>query len=122
MSTHEVILSGIHLELTDALKDVVHSKMERLFKHETRIVRLRVELEHASCKNHLGEFIAKGHIILSGPEITITVASESLYKSIDLLVDKLDRKLARRSSLFKVKRHHPHAIELPSSLPKIAPA
>jgi putative sigma-54 modulation protein len=120
MSHHDLILSGIHLELTEALKDVVHAKMERLFKHETRIVRLRIELEHATCKDHAGEFIAKGHIVLSGPEMTITVASESLYKSIDLLVDKLDRKLRRRSRLFKVKRHHPHDIEFPAHLPKVS--
>jgi len=120
MSQHDLILSGIHLELTDALKDIVHAKMERLFKHETRLHRLRIELEHASSKDHAGEFIAKGHIILSGPELTVTVASDNLYKSIDLLVDKLDRKLRRRSRLFKVKRHHPHDIEIPASLPKIS--
>jgi hypothetical protein len=40
-----------------------------------------------------------------------------------LLVDKLDRKLRRRSRLLKVKRHHPHEIEIPyASLPKISAA
>jgi len=121
--SHDLIISGIHLELTEALKNTVHLKMERLFKHETRIIRLRIELEHAGSKNHLGEFIAKGHIALSGPEIIVSVASEDLYKSIDLLVDKLDRKLRRRSRLLKVKRHHPHEIEIPTaSLPKISAA
>jgi putative sigma-54 modulation protein len=118
--SHDLIISGIHLELTDALKDIVQQKMARLFKHETRIIRLRLELEHAASKNHLGEFIAKGHIVLSGPEITVGVATDNLYKSIDFLVDKLDRKLRRRSRLLKVKRHHPHEIEIPSSLPKVS--
>jgi putative sigma-54 modulation protein len=120
MSNHDLILSGIHLELTDALKTTVFAKMERLFKHETRIIRLRVELEHTSCKDHLGDFIAKGHIVIHGPDITVSCASEDLYKSIDLLVDKLDRKLRRRARLLKVKRHHPHDIEFPASLPKVS--
>jgi putative sigma-54 modulation protein len=120
MSNHDLILSGIHLELTAALKETVRAKMERLFKHETRIVRLRIELEHTASKDHLGEFVAKGHLILSGPELTVAVASEDLYKSIDLLVDKLDRKLRRRSRLLKVKRHHPHEIEIPACLPKVS--
>jgi putative sigma-54 modulation protein len=116
--SHDLIISGIHLDLTDAMKETVYQKMERLFKHETRILRLRIELERSGCKNHLDEFIAKGHIILSGPEMIVRVASEDLYKSIDLLVDKLDRKLRRRSRLIKVKRHHPHEIEFPADLPK----
>ncbi len=66
--SHELIISGIHLELTSALKEAVQLKMERLFKHETRIIRLRIELERASSKNHLGEFVAKGHITLSVPK------------------------------------------------------
>ena len=40
-----VILSGLHLELTDALKSVVYEKTERLFKHEDAIIRVRIELE-----------------------------------------------------------------------------
>ncbi len=118
--SHDLIISGIHLDLTEALKDTVAQKMERLFKHETRILRLRIELEHTGSKDHLGEFIAKGHIILSGPELIVRVESEDLYKSIDLLVDKLDRKLRRRSRLIKVKRHHPHEIEFPADLPKVS--
>ena len=42
---HEVIVSGIHLELTPSLKTFVREKSERLFRHEERIMRLRVELE-----------------------------------------------------------------------------
>lgn len=121
--SHDLIISGIHLELTASLKENVRQKMERLFKHETRIIRLRIELEHTVCNDHLGDFIAKGHIALSGPEIIVRVASEDIYKSIDLLVDKLDRKLRRRSRLMKVKRHHPHEIEIAgATLPKISAA
>ena len=100
-----VILSGLHLELTDALKSIVHEKAERLFKHEDTIIRVRIELEHASCSaTRNNEFVAKGHLELKGTTITISSASNDLYKSIDDLVNKLDRGLRRRSRLNKVKR------------------
>ena len=100
-----VILSGLHLELTDALKRIVHEKTERLFKHEDTIIRVRIELEHASCSaTRSNEFVAKGHLELKGTTITISSASNDLYKSIDDLVNKLDRGLRRRSRLNKVKR------------------
>jgi putative sigma-54 modulation protein len=44
-SSPELIVSGIHLELTPSLKTFVREKVERLFRHEERIVRMRVELE-----------------------------------------------------------------------------
>src|SRR5881397_2204951 len=44
-NNHEIIVSGIHLELTPSLKTFVREKAERLFRHEERMGRIRVELE-----------------------------------------------------------------------------
>ena len=48
----------------------------------------------------------------------VSVATEDLYKSIDLMVQKLDRMLRRRSRLQRVKRKDTHLIDLPASIPK----
>lgn len=117
--SHEVIVTGIHLDLTPSLKFYVREKMERLFRHESHIVRVKVELE---CdRQHLNDnkFIAKGHIQVRGPDINATVSSEDCHKSIDLLVDKLDQSLRKRHGMAKDKRNHPHAVEWQDvSLPK----
>ncbi|MDR2200592.1 MAG: ribosome-associated translation inhibitor RaiA [Puniceicoccales bacterium] len=89
----DIIISGVHLELTDALKQIVLEKSEKLFRHEGRIIRIRFELEHAHTKDPETEFIAKGHIEIQGPDIIASAASNDLYKSIDLLIQKLDRQL-----------------------------
>lgn len=115
----EFILTGIHMELTDALKNIAQEKVGRLFRHEDRIVRLRVELEWDRKKAVDQQFIAKGHIQILGPDMNCAVASDDCMKSLDQLVDKLDRMLRRRSRLKKVKRHHPHAVELSADLPKV---
>ena len=116
---YEVILSGILMELTEALKNIAREKVSRLSRHEDRIVRVRVELEYDKTRGHENEFIAKGHVEIQGPDLICSVATEDCMKSLDLLVDKLDRMIRRRSRMRKVKRHHPHAVEIPSELPKV---
>lgn len=117
-NTHEIIVSGIHVDLTAALKAYVVEKMQRLFDHEERIVRIRVEIEFDDRKAKEDRFTAKAHLQISGPDANISVTSDDAYKSIDFLVDKLDRSLRRRSRLHKVKRNHPHEVELAAALPK----
>ena len=116
---HPIIISGVHLELTEALKAKVNEKMSKLFAHEMAIIRIRVELEYNAHRNtNENEFIAKGHIEIHGPPMVASVASNDLYQSIDKLTIKLDRMLRRRSRLERVKRKHPHQVEIPAELPK----
>lgn len=122
MNNHELIISGRHLELTDSLKSFVREKMDKLFRHEERIVRIRVELEADKLQTKEMVFRAKGIIEITGPDMVASEASDDMYKSIDLLVNKLDRMIRRRSRLKKVKRNHPHSVEIPSALPKVATA
>jgi putative sigma-54 modulation protein len=117
-NTHEVIVSGIHLELTPSLKMFVREKAQRLFRHEERIVRVRVELE---CDRNPAAgmlFKAKGHIEIQGPDMNASVQTDDCHKAIAMLVDKLDRMLQRRHQLHRVKRNHPHAVELEAEIPK----
>ena len=111
---NNLILSGLHLSLNENHKTVVASKMDKIFKHEEKIIRARIELERsAKSSSHENEFVAKGHLELKGTTITISSASNNIYKSIDDLVEKLDRGLRRRSRLKKVKRKHSSLQELP---------
>ena len=117
----EVIVSGIHLELTPSLKTFVQEKTERLFRHEERIIRLRIELEHDAGQSPARRFVAKGHIQINGPEMNATVVADECHKATALLVDKLDRMLRRRARFSKVKRHHLRAVEFEQALlPKTA--
>jgi len=115
--THEVIVSGIHLELTPAIKAFVQDKCERLFRHEERIVRIRVDLECDAKQLPSERFTAKGLIEIHGPDIIGTIVADDCYKSVDLLVDKLDGILRKRSGQSKDRRNHPHPVDL-GSLPK----
>src|SRR6056300_279968 len=113
---NNLILSGLHFELKDGHKSLVSEKMEKIFKHEEKIIRARIELEHDSkSSSHKNEYIAKGHLELKGKTITISVLSENIYKAVDELVEKLDRGLRRRSRLRRVKRKQTSLHDLPQA-------
>jgi len=116
----DLIVSGIHLDLTPSLKVYVREKAGRLFRHERGIVRLRIELEYDPKEDVGARFKAKGHIVIQGPDMNAVVESDECHKGIALLIDKLDRMLERRSHLMTAKRKHPHAVEWDISLPKAA--
>ena len=120
MSDNEIIISGQNLELTDALKESVVSKMQKLFTHDERIIRLRVELAYQPNKHHHNEFSAKGRLEIQGPDMVVSVASDDMYKSIDELLVKLARKIRRRHRLERIKRNSLHTVDIPAKLPKIA--
>lgn len=117
-NNHDLIVSGIHLELTPSLKTFVQEKAERLFRHEERIVRVRVELACDRSPAIGMQFTAKGHIQIQGPDMNASVQADECHKAVSMLVDKLDRMLQRRHQLHRVKRNHPHAVELNAEIPK----
>ncbi len=110
---NNLILSGVHFELKEGHKNLVSEKMEKIFKHEEKIIRARIELVHDSkSSSHENEYMAKGHLELKGTTITISTASHTINKAIDDLVEKLDRGLRRRSRLRRVKRKQSSLHEL----------
>lgn len=93
----KLILRGLHLSLTDAMRDALASKAARLFRHEPRILRLRIDVErdfHRGCRR----FVAKGRIEIAGPDLVAAVAHENAYAAINLLIARFDRMLRKRMS------------------------
>ncbi len=119
---NDVIISGNNVELTGALRDAVLSKMTRLFDHESNIIRIRVELSVDETRAIDEQQIVRALIEIKGNDMVVSVTSDDMYKSIDILVDKLDRKLRRRSRLERVKRKQTHEVDIPADLPKVAMA
>ncbi len=111
MKTHHVttpseprlILKGVHLWLTTAMKRAIAQKAERLFRHEPRILRLRIDV---GCnRSRSGNwFTAKGRLEMAGPDLTAAVTCDDGYTSINLLMGKLDRMLRRRTTIFMRRR------------------
>ncbi len=110
----KLILRGIHISLTDAMRLLLTDKAERLFRHEPRIDRIRIDIDHDATRGR-EVFVAKGHIEIGGPDLVATVTSDDAYKAADLLIQKLDRMVARRTSVFKARRHREDRVVEPAS-------
>ena len=119
MNTNSIILSGIHVEVTEALKQKVYEQLEKLFAHEPRILRVRVELEcDRRGSSHKDEFLAKGHVEMKGRTFFVAERMDDLYSAIGSLSQKLDRKLRRASRRRETDRNHPRPVEFDVGIPK----
>jgi putative sigma-54 modulation protein len=99
----KLIISGIHLWITDAMKATLRTKAERLFRHEPRILRLRIDVEH-DLHGRLRVFTAKGRVEIAGPDLSAAVTAADAYVAINRLIARLDRMLRKRTSALLRRR------------------
>lgn len=102
-NTDKIVFRGLNLWLTEAMKAAITRKAERLFRHEPRIVRVRIgiDCEHRRTGR---EFCALGQVEVHGNDLLASVIDTDAYRAIDLLVQRLDRMLRRRATAMRRKR------------------
>ncbi len=97
----QVNLSGHHVEITDAIKTHVKSKMDKIASHYPGIISMTVILGHE--KNvHTVEI----NTTYEGVSIAANAREENLYSAIASAGKKLDASLAHRKGLLKAKQHN----------------
>lgn len=94
----DIQVTAKNMEITPALKSFADNKLARLQKHAHRIMRIHLTFE----VNKLRQII-RALIHLPQTDISATAESENMYKSIDLLVDKLIKQLDEYS-----EKHNEH--------------
>lgn len=101
-----VIISGHNIALTDAIKDLTTEKFNKLFRHNPGILRARVEFLEERDNTSPGKlrFTARARLEIEGPDLVASADSGDLYKSIDLLVRKLDGQIRRKHGSTQAKR------------------
>jgi putative sigma-54 modulation protein len=86
----QINLSGQHIEITPALRDYVHAKVERLQRHSGNITHLHVVLSVEKLRQKAE---ATAHV--TGAALFADAEHEDMYAAIDALVDKLDRQIVK---------------------------
>ncbi|MDA1299126.1 MAG: ribosome-associated translation inhibitor RaiA [Proteobacteria bacterium] len=94
----QISVSGHHLEVTDALRNYVETKLDRLERHFDKITHINVILSVEKLRQK-----AEATIRISGGEVFADAAHDDLYAAIDLMTDKLDRQLIKAKE--KIKDH-----------------
>lgn len=115
----KLIVQGIHIELTDALRAAIRDKFAVLLRHNDYIVRIEVRLQRDQKMGSDRHYTATAQIAIAGPDLVATAEGKEAYEVIDELVEKLDRQLGRRQGKRKEKRNHPQAPEIEAQLPKV---
>ena len=86
----QINISGHPVEVTDALREYVETKFERLQRHFDQITNTEVTLVVEKQRQK-----AEATIHISGADIFAAAESEDMYAAIDSLADKLDRQLIK---------------------------
>lgn len=94
----QINLTGHHVEVTEALRDYVINKFERLERHFDHIGNVYVILTVEKLAH-----IAEATLNVNGGELFATADHEDMYAAIDALVDKLDRQVKKHKE--KLKAH-----------------
>ena len=93
-------ISGHHVELTEALKDYVNEKFQRLERHFDQISNTNVTLQVEKLRQ-----IAEATVNISGGELHAKAETEDMYAAIDALVDKLDRQILKHKEKHVDRMH-----------------
>lgn len=94
----QINLTGHHVEITDALRDYVDTKFDKLERHFDHINNVHVILNVEKLNQK-----AEAKVNVDGGELFAASEHEDMYAAIDSLVDKLDRQVIKHKE--KLKRH-----------------
>lgn len=88
-------ISGRHVEVTPALREYVENKLERVLRHFDQVVEIQVVLAVDNSKEKELRQKASCTLGVKGRDIFVETVDADLYAAIDILMDKLDRQVAK---------------------------
>ncbi len=93
-------ITGHHIEVTPALHDYVTEKLDRVIRHFDHVTSVLVILSVAKLKQK-----AEVTLHVKGKDIFADATDADLYAAIDLVADKLDRKVVKHKEKVSNPNH-----------------
>lgn len=84
-------ITGINMEVTEALKTLSEKKLAKLSTFDPNIIRIHLVFK---VENHL--HLARATVHTKGKNLIANAESKDMYKTIDLILDKLINQLKNR--------------------------
>ena len=100
--------TGLNIDVTDALKDYISTKLARITRHVDNVISVVVTLSVEKLNQK-----AEIDLHLSGKDLHVESVDTDMYAAIDDLMDKLDRQIVRHKDKLQShqvpgqKRMHP---------------
>lgn len=95
----QINITGHHVDLTDALRDYVNSKFDRVVRHFDHVTDIHCILTVEKLRHK-----AEATMHVTGGTLHADAVEDDMYAAIDGLVDKLDRQVKKHKE--KLNDHH----------------
>ena len=90
-----VIVSGQHLKLTDALREYAIMKCKKVLKYCNNITEVKVMLSVEKTKSEGAVHHASATVYVAGKTINVECKDKSLYSAIDAMLDIMVRQVTK---------------------------
>ncbi|HPR83423.1 MAG TPA: ribosome-associated translation inhibitor RaiA [Pontiellaceae bacterium] len=98
----QVHITGRHVEISDAIREHIYSKLERTLVDFPRVEDVRIVLDQQKLQ-HLAEVLVQGkNVHVEGKS-----SSENMYTSIDEALEKAEHQLRKLRQKVQDVYHHP---------------
>ncbi|HXH04737.1 MAG TPA: ribosome-associated translation inhibitor RaiA [Candidatus Competibacteraceae bacterium] len=86
----QINLTGHHVEITQALNNYVHDKLDRIERHFENVTSIHVILSVEKLRHK-----AEATVHVANNDIFADAVDEDMYAAIDALMDKIDRQIKK---------------------------
>lgn len=97
-----VMISGRHMEMTDALKAYIENGLKKIKAHFDRVIDVNVVLDVEKHRH-----IAEVNLHANGVHIHSKEASSDMYASVDAVMNKLEKQVRKYKE--RINRHQPRS-------------
>ncbi len=95
-------LTGVHLDITPAIRAYVLKKLERINRHFDHVIDVNVVMSVDKLQHKV-----EANVHVRGQEIHAEAIEPDMYAAIDALADKLDRQVLKYKEKLSVAPHRP---------------
>jgi putative sigma-54 modulation protein len=95
-------ITGHHLDVTPAIREYIQTKIARVTRHFDHVIDTQVMLSVEPLKHR-----AEITMHVRGKDIHCEAIEDNLYAAIDVLIDKVDRKVVQHKNRTQNHTHVP---------------
>ncbi len=100
----ELVITGKNIDVTDALRKYAADKLVRITRNIDGILSTQVELSVIKNPSVSDNQVVEVKLVANGTVIRGEEASDGMYKSIDLVSDKIERQIRRHKQRLEERR------------------
>lgn len=95
----QISVTGHHVDITEALRNYVGTKFDRLERHFDNVANVHVVLSVEKLRQK-----AEAKLHMTGNQVYADAVHEDMYAAIDELIDKIDRQVIKYKEKLSERR------------------